>query len=195
MTQINLVPADLLQRREANRRLRRWMLRLMLGIAVMGAAYLAAQHAAARQGTQAEKKTSQFAGLQERFRRAEHLIGERDRLALRLDTIQTVVGGRRAGWLLEILEENLAGDTYLSFLMFNRCTDPRELPHPPADADDCVPTIKMRGFAPGHKEVGNLIGRLASSGEFAQVSLLSVRNAGEPRTDVVFELLCQLETD
>jgi hypothetical protein len=194
MTVINLVPPDTVARLERGRKVRRWSYRLAICCFLAFAVYLGLGMLTASQSAELQKLTGKYTELQGRLQFADSLLIERDQLERNQKAIALVRGHRTAAWLLEILGETLTPDSYLSLLKLDQCpyVDPEERNN--RKEGSCTPALDIRGFAPGHKEVGQIIRRLVSSGQFMEVSLISVKDpVRSAKTPLVeFEIHCAL---
>jgi hypothetical protein len=83
----------------------------------------------------------------------------------------------------------MSPETYLESLVMERCpsTDPAS---EGIEEDPCFGSLKLRGMAADHRQVGLLIQRLITAEVFSEVALVSTRNAGR---QVEFEILCRME--
>lgn len=197
MTTINLIPPDTLLRRDMNRRIRWWARRLGIGLLFLGLLYAGLLHLASGREAEVEQMTSKYALLRERFRRAESLVGERDRLAKRRAAIRSLRDDRTTGWYLEVLGEKLTAGSYLDLIILDRRVSAGSNQARRGKTDQYAMHLKIRGWAPGHGQVGEIIRRLVDSETFGDVNLISVR---EPRGlrgrgEVEFELQCRLSEE
>jgi hypothetical protein len=193
MTVINLVPSGVLLERESRRALRSWSVRLAACALVLGGAYVGILRVAGGPSAEVRRLSERMEQLQVRFRGAEGLIGERDRLDRRLQAIESISEAEPAGWFLELVGHSLTRESYLNYLELERCLVEDEKSGR-GRKDECVPTLTLRGYAPGHSEVGEVLRALKESGAFRDVTLASVSELpGEAlQRDVRFHLACRV---
>jgi hypothetical protein len=194
MTVINLIPPERLEQRESRRCLRTWALRLIAGFAILALAYGGLSHLAARPSEERERLANRHAHLQDRLQQAQNLIRERDRLSRARSAIGSIRESRPAGWFLEVMGEALTKEAYLVQFTLDRSRQDESAPSRSSDEERSA-TLRLRGRAPGHRQVGEILRRLATSGAFAEVDLVSATEPrrGSPSTgEIEFELLCTL---
>jgi Tfp pilus assembly protein PilN len=198
MTIINLIPPDLLARREARQRLRYWMIRLASTAGGLALLYLALAGVAADRLTEVDRLTGRYDVLSGRLQSAENLIQERNRLAERRAVIELIHDDHAADELLEALGDAFPPETFLTYFSLQRCVPdaPNEERPAPASGDEelGVSQLTLRGLAPSHPEVGEVLHRLAGLPTFLNVMLVSVTDPVDPArpAGVEFEILCQL---
>jgi hypothetical protein len=194
MTGINLIPPDTVARLEGRRRIRRWAYRLAICGSLAFAVYIGLGMLTASQSAELQKLTGRYTELQGRLQFADSLLIERDQLERNQNAITLVRRNRTAAWLLEILGETLTPNSYLTLLKLDQCpyVDPEQRNN--LKEGSCTPSLDIRGFAPGHKEVGQIIRQLVSSDEFTEVNLVSIRDPVRPEKSlqVEFEIHCAL---
>jgi hypothetical protein len=194
MTVINLISPERLEQRASRHCLRNWAVRLIAGFSILAVAYGGLSHLAAQPSEERERLSSRHAHLQDRLQQAQNLIRERDRLGRARAAIGSIQESRPAGWFLEVMGEALTKDAYLVQFTLDR-SRPGESGSSRSDGEEGGATLHLRGRAPGHRQVGEILRRLATSGAFAEVDLVS---ATEPRRgssasgEIEFELLCTL---
>jgi hypothetical protein len=196
MSPINLVPSPILAKREARRRLRRWIATLGLAVAVLAPAYgVLARLAAARQA-EVRRLTGQCVLMQQRLQGAEGLIQERDRLALRRAAVGRMSAGEPAAEILAMLGRALTPDSYLTVLSMERCdpVDAEEIEGPAGPQEACQPVLRLRGRAAGNRQVGEILRRLGTEPVLREVTLVSATDPGAESgpPEIEFELLCVL---
>ncbi|MBM3317388.1 MAG: hypothetical protein FJY75_06005 [Candidatus Eisenbacteria bacterium] len=191
---VNLIPPDLLERREARRLSRAWIGRLGVTLALLGVLFAALGRLAARQIEEVDRAAASYAALTARLQSAEELLRLRDRLAERHDMIGFIRGEMTADQLLEALAASLAPDTYLTCLSLERCPPAEAEAAPAPGAAPCESSLMLRGLAPGHRDVGEVLRRLGAQPVFRGVTLVSVQGpAAEQRAgELEFEMLCRL---
>lgn len=191
MTVINLIPPDRLQRREARRRIRAWGLKAGILAVLLGGLYGGATHLAAGQRGEIAAITNRYSNLQQRLKYARYLIGERDRLANRQEAVHAIRDPLPAGLILEILGQRLTPESYLTYLSLQR-----DAGHAGDPDERQPPTLSLKGRAPGHSAVAQIISNLSSAPGLRSVVLVSTQDAprreGQAR-EVEFELMCLLE--
>lgn len=193
MTSINLIPPGVLAQREARKRLRQWAVRLGLTLTLLGPSYVALSRFATARQAEVRALTGRCALLQERLKGAEGLIQERDRLAQRRAVVEQMRDRQPTAQLLEILGQTLTPDSYLSLVSLERCEPPDPEEREGNPQEPCWSTLRLRGRAPGNRQVGEIIRQLAASPVMQEVTLVSVSDpAQEGQTAVEFELLCAL---
>jgi hypothetical protein len=177
MTIINLIPPDLLARREARQRLRYWMIRLASTAGGLALLYLALAGVAADRLTEVDRLTGRYDVLSGRLQSAENLIQERNRLAERRAVIELIHDDHAADELLEALGDAFPPETFLTYFSLQRCVPdaPNEERPAPASGDE-------------------VLHRLAGLPTFLNVMLVSVTDPVDPArpAGVEFEILCQL---
>jgi hypothetical protein len=194
MRVIDLIPPDIQARRDSDNRVRAWGRRLAL-FAISGAIVLGGLFWFVKaRNSELVSLAHKHGGLQESLQRAGSLLEERRRLARTHKAISLINTDRTAGWLLGILESTMTPDTYLESVVVERCPpqDPEvEIP----EGDPCVGSMKVKGIAPGHKEVGHLIQELITLEAFSDVALISSRDSTQPGhgNQVEFEIFCMLQ--
>jgi hypothetical protein len=196
MTAINLVPPGVLSQREARRRLRRWVWRLGLVVALLAPAYAGLARLAQARRAEADRLTGTYTLLQERLKSAEGLIQERDRLAVRRSVVERMRGGQPAATYLEVLGQALTADSYVNLISLERCDpgEPEAAPDGSGVRAACRPTLRLHGRAPGNRQVGEILRELGAAPELRDVALVSVSDPSvlEGPAEVEFELLCTL---
>jgi hypothetical protein len=192
MTSINLIPADRLYRRAVRQRVRRWGIRLAALLILLGSAYAGIARLAAGPTGEITAMTNRYSTLQQRLKYARYLIGERDRLASRQDAVRAIRDPLPAGMILEIVGRRITPESYLTYLSLQR--EPQAVAAKP-DART-TPTLNLKGRAPGHSQVAQIISQLSSAPGVLSVVLVSTQDAprqeGRDR-EVEFELLCLLQ--
>jgi len=194
MRVIDLIPPDVQARRETGNRVRSWGRRLTL-FAVVGAILLGGLFWLVEgRNSELAQLADKHGGLQERLQRAGSLLEERRRLARTHKAISLINTDRTAGWLLGILDSTMTPDTYLESVVVERCPPP-DPETDIAEGDPCVGSMKVRGIAPGHKQVGHLIQELITLEAFSDVALMSSRDSTQPGHGdrVEFEIFCMLQ--
>ncbi len=197
MTSINLVPGDLLARRDARCKLRSWVIRLLALIVVLAGAYGGLTHMAATQAAEVRQLAQRYARLQERIGSAETLIQERENLTRRRAATAQLRAGQTAAWFLDALGQALTPESYLSLVALERCPlviDEEQQPGTPGN-QQCMASLRIRGRAPGHRQVGEILRRLSDLAGLDAVTLVSASeftNEGGP-SEVEFEVLCTLQ--
>ncbi len=194
MTIINLIPAHVLEERHIRRCMRRWSVRLVTCAAILGGLYAGIVRVATGPNAEVRKLSEQVEQLQVRFRGAEGLIGERDRLAKRQEAIASISDARRTGWYLEEVGRALTPESYLNYLGLDRCFVAEEQRGDRARRDDCRANLSLRGYAPGHSDVGKVLAALKATGAFEDVTLASVTELPGERgqRSVRFHMECRL---
>ncbi len=192
MTMINLVPADVLIRRESRSRSRLWVCRLLAGLFVLGFLYTGFHQVAAGRGDDARQMTGRYESLLERIRSAENLIQERNRLARRRQAIEMISANQPVCWFFETLGEALPPRSYLDQFGISRCQVPR-LPDSEEDGP-CRAGLRLRGRAPAHKDIGEIIRNLMAREAFEDVGLVTAREkeVASGRTEIEFEIQCRV---
>jgi hypothetical protein len=193
MTVINLIPPVVLLQRASRKQMRLWAGRLIACGFVLAVAYAGIVRIAAGPSSEVRRLSERVEQLQVRFRGAESVIGERDRLATRLAAIASISNAPRAGWYLEQVGTALTPESYLNYVGFEHCLVADEKSGR-GKKDECQSSLVLRGYAPGHGDVGEVLRALKVSGAFSDVTLAAVTELpGEsPRRDVRFHLECRL---
>jgi hypothetical protein len=193
MTVINLIPPVILQQRASRKHLRLWTGRLIVCALALAIAYGGIMRIAAGPSSEVRRLSERVEQLQGRFRGAESVIGERDRLATRLAAIASISNAPRTGWYLEQVGVALTPDTYLNYFGFEHCLVAEEKTGR-GKKDECASTLVLRGYAPGHGDVGEVLRALKACGAFSDVALAAVTELpGEnPQRDVRFHVECRL---
>jgi hypothetical protein len=195
MTSIDLIPPELLVRRETKRRLRTWGKRL-LTVAVVGAALFVVLVRMAESGNaELIQMSGRYAALQDRLGQAESLIQERDRLAQHQEAIGAIRRGATVGTYLEALGEAIPENSYLRRIDLRMCNASRPKNWTGIGEEECTATVQLRGTAPTHQDVGRIIRGLFDTGRFEEVGLVSLSEpmSGQGPDMVDFELLCSLK--
>jgi Tfp pilus assembly protein PilN len=194
MSPINLVPSAVLEARAVRSRLRHWLTRLGLIVALLAPLQFGLAHLAAGRQAEVRVLTGRYALLQQRLAGAQSLIQERDSLATRRSVVEQMRGAEPASEYLEILGRALTPDSYLTLLSLERC-DPRAAN--PADTGEGPreaqrSTLRLRGRAPGNRQVGEILRRLADEKGLREVTLVSVSDPGvlQGPPEVEFEIVC-----
>ncbi len=182
MSTINLVPPERLARFEAVRCARLWARRLTSVIVLLAMIYGGLLYLSAGLEDEAERLRVTYLDLKETLNGAEDLIRERDRLDERRLAIRTVQEDRASAGLLELLAKALPLRSHLDFFSLSR-------------ADDAVGTVRIRGRALGHQEVGVILSRLNAAGVFVDVRLVAVTEDHDAQSGdaVSFEIQCGLK--
>jgi len=191
MTTINLIPHEVLLARALRRRMRRWGLRLALTLLVLLGAYGGLEQLVSGGSSEYRELSGECSAIREGLHSAEALVQERDRLLVRRATIAAIQGSAKTGALLTALGDALTPQSYLTFLAVERCA-----PSPASDAPatDCRGRLHLRGRAPGHREVGQVIRRLEQAKVFREVMLRAITDPiGAAGGGIEFELFCSLE--
>ena len=193
MTVINLIPPAVALRRVSRKHLRRWAARLLGCALILAVAYGAVVRIAAGPSSEVRRLSERVDQLQVRFRGAESVISERDRLASRHVAIASISNAPRAGWYLGQIGAALPPDTYLNYVELEHCLVADEKGGR-GKKDECNSNLVLRGYAPGHGDVGEVLRALKTCGAFSEVTLSAVTELpGEsPRRDVRFHLECRL---
>jgi hypothetical protein len=199
MSPINLVPAAILERRAVRRRVRIWAMRLGVTLAVMAPLYLGLWRMAGARQTEVRRLTGHYALLQQRLTGAQGLILERDSLATRRGVVERMRAGEPVSAYLEILGRALTPDSYLTVLSLERCDPSAEPRGETEDAakPECRSALRLRGRAPGNRQVGEILRRLADAPELREVTLVGTTDPGvaEGPAEVEFEIWCTLADD
>jgi hypothetical protein len=165
-------------------------MRCGLGIAiVLGLAHVGVLRAKSGQETRAVELQERYSLLQEEVRLAENLIREWDQLAHRRVAVGVIQEGHPVASLLELTGEALPDPAYLTFFRFQRGHSGRaDTPQEKTQKTRLV----LRGQAPGHPEVGDIIRQLSETGPFSSVRLVSVTDGPSPSDGARFgfELDC-----
>jgi len=190
MSRLNLIPPDLLARREARRLLRFWAWRVGASVLLLGGLFFLLNEVAADRFAEVEQISGRYDDLQGRLRSAEDLILERDRLAERRAVIDLIRDEHPADAFLFALGEALTPDSYLTFLELRRCAPAGE---ETGDAP-CRATLRIRGQAADHGRVGAILRGLGRAPRFADATLLSVHEPQRSGADraVEFEITATL---
>ena len=194
MTAIDLVPPEAIARRETRRGLRRWAVRFSLSVILAAAVYGGLVSLAAGRDAELQALTGRYTALQDRLARAETLLKERSRLSLHREAIGLIRSERTAGWFLEVLGQTLTPESYLRSLTLNRCPYSDQEERDKKKKEPCGADLTLRGHAPGHEQVGQIIRGLVSTGHFKGVRLVSVTDPAKAgkRREVDFEIQCVL---
>jgi hypothetical protein len=195
MTGINLIPPQLLARREARRLLRSWGVRLAtitLGLTLL---YAALARVTADRLAEVDRVTGRYTSLHERLQSAGDLIQERNRLAERRAIIDLIRDDRTAGDFLAILGGALTPDAYLAYLSLERCDGADSTAEAEPGATPCRSQLVLRGLAPDHQQVGETLRRLTDTRAFGDVALVSIRDPLDPARagELEFEMQCELD--
>ncbi len=193
MTIINLIPQAILEQRTSRKSMRLWAGRLIACAVLLAVAYAGIMRVAAGTSSEVRRLSARMEQLQGRFQGAESVLGERDRLATRLAAIASISNAPRAGWYLEQVGAALTPEAYLNYVGFEQCLV-AEGKSGRGKKDECASNLVLRGYAPGHGDVGEVIRELKACGAFSEVTLAAVTELpGEsPRRDVRFHLECRL---
>ncbi len=196
MTNIDLTPPENLVRRARNISLKKWGNRLgVLAICVIFS-YIGVARVAGAKEAQLMRVTGKYTLLQERLRKAENLLTERDHLAQHREAIQLIRNDRTAGWYLQLLGDLLTEESYLTALNLDLCPYSDSNIWGNLNKEECLPNLKIEGHAAGHQQVGKIIGRMNHTGIFREVSLISIQvspGLGK-NTGVDFEIQCSIPT-
>ena len=193
MTVINLIPPVILQQRLSRKTMRLWSGRLIICALALTIAYVMIMRVASGPSSEVRRLSERVEQLQVRFRGAESVIGERDRLATRLAAIASISNAPRAGWYLEQVGTALTSDSYLNYVGLEHCLVSEEKSGR-GKKEECKSNLVLRGYAPGHEDVGEMLRALKACGAFSDVTLAAVTElpGEDPRRDVRFHLECQL---
>ncbi len=193
MTSINLIPPAVVLRRTNRKLLRRWATRLAGCALALAVAYGVIVRVAAGPSAEVRRLSERVDELQVRFRGAESIISERDRLATRHAAIASISTAPRAGWYLEQIGAALTPACYLNYVGLEHCLVPDEQSKR-SRKDECSSNLELRGYAPGHGDVGEVLRSLKTCGAFSDVNLAAVTELpGESgQRDVRFHLKCRL---
>jgi len=193
MTVINLIPGVILEQRASRKCLHRWAGRLIACGVVLAIAYIGIMRVAAGTRSEVQRLSERVEQLQGRFQGAESVIGERDRLATRLAAIASISNAPRTGWYLEQVGTALTPQAYLNYVGFEHCLV-AEGKSGSGKKGECESSLVLRGYAPGHGDVGEVLRALKACGAFNEVTLAAVTELpGESsRRDVRFHLECRL---
>jgi hypothetical protein len=194
MRTIDLIPPDILARRETQSCIRRWAKRLVLSALVATVLYGGLCGLAAGRNAELLQLTDRYEALEESLHRAGGLLRERDLLAKNEEAIALIRGNQTAGWALEILGQTLTPDSYLSYLRIDHCPFYELEDGEDEEANPCLETLTIRGQAPGHQQVGQILHQLVTSGAFPEVALVSASetNAIPGQEKVDFEIFCAM---
>ncbi|MFH1277603.1 MAG: hypothetical protein ABIK65_04415 [Candidatus Eisenbacteria bacterium] len=194
MTSIDLIPQETHTRREARRRLRAWGRRLALGAAAGAALYVGLVRMAESGNAELVRMSGRYATLQDRLRQAESLIAERDRLSEHRQAIQAIRRGPTMGSHLEAIGGSLPEECFLTRLDLDLCAQAGSKGWTGLGSAPCIATLRVRGTAPDHPEVGRIIRGMFDTGRFEEVALVSVdETPGRERAEgVEFEIFCTL---
>jgi Tfp pilus assembly protein PilN len=194
VTSIDLVPPEAIRRRDTRRRLHRWGSRLGTGLAVAIVVHVALVQLASGQKRELERLTRSYSHLQQQLQRAEGLLQQRENLGRHREAITLIRGDRSADRYLELLGATLTPDSYLDSLILDRCPPFEREARDPRKQQACEARLRIRGFAPGHEQVGHILRSLIARSEFRSVSLVSVTDPprGDQSREVTFEILCVL---
>jgi Tfp pilus assembly protein PilN len=164
---LNLVPPERLARQEFRRHVFKWS-RLIGGAAVaLGLSYaLIAREVSARLH-EMRALTDRYASLEERLRKADNLILERDELARHREAVANIRRVTPAVDLLDTIGAALTPEAYLTVVAVNRA---------PAEVPDAEParasTVTVRGVAGDHGAVGAILRALRGTTRFESVDLV-----------------------
>jgi len=196
VTSIDLVPPDAIARRETRRRLRRWGVRLGVGVGAALAMHATLVGLARAQRSELDDLTHRYSTLLEHLRRADELLEQREDLERHREAISLIRRDRTAGHYLALLGASLTTDSYLESLSLERCPPFERDAAAPKTAETCDARLRIRGRAPGHEEVGRILRAMIARSEFRGVNLVSVTDPphtrGERPDEVTFEILCVL---
>jgi hypothetical protein len=194
MKTIDLIPPDVLVRRETQCSIRRWVKRLVLFVIVASVLYGGLYGLAAGRNAELLQLTDRYETLEESLHRAADLLRERDLLARNEEAIGLIRGNRTAGWVLEILGQTLTPDSYLSYLRIDHCPFYEPEDGEKEETNPCLETVTIRGQAPGHQQVGQILHQLVTSGAFPEVALVSARETTDSpgKEKVDFEIFCAM---
>lgn len=182
MNTINLIPQDMLEYRESRRRARRWLCRLGVQILVLAAIFAGFSLLARGRDAEATKLTRDYAMLLERFRGAQALLDERASLEQRRQVIRIIRDEAPVTRHLRTLGECLTNDSHLLMVEFQKESAPA--------GGDAGGRFLLRGRAPGHSEVGEVLRALSGTEAFEGVRLVSAQEqTGEGSSRwVLFEI-------
>lgn len=182
MNAINLIPPDLQEQRESRRRARRWMFRLGVQFLLLAAIFGAISMLARGRNAEAARLTRDYTILLGRFRGAQALLDERARLEQRRHVIRLIRDETLVTHHLRSLGESLTNDSYLVLVEFHRESS--------SPGEDSGGRFLLRGHAPGHAQVGEILRSLAAAGPFEAVRLVSAQEqtGGESSRWVLFEV-------
>ncbi len=194
MRVIDLIPPDLAARRESRRLIRQWALRVGIAAALGAALYASLDLAVTRRNSELSGLTGRYDVMRHGLDRADALFAERDRIERRYEAISLVGADHKVAAIIAVLGAALTPDSHLGYLEINRCSLPD---HDPAaqGGQGCRAYLKMRGWAPGNREVGEIIRHLITADGFSEVDLIWTRDVSGsgPATRVEFEIECSVD--
>lgn len=194
MTSIDLTPPERLVRRVRNTSLKKWGNRLGVVLLCAVISYIGVARVAGAKEAELKQVTGKYALLQERLRKAESLLEERDNLARHQEAIRLIRNDRTAGWYLELLGDLLTADSYLTKLNLDLCPYSDSKIWGNLNKDNCSPSLTLEGHASGHQQVGKIIGHMNDSGIFQEVGLISIQvpSGSGKSLGVDFEIRCSI---
>jgi Tfp pilus assembly protein PilN len=194
MKTLDLMPPETAIRREARRRVFNWARRLALGASLAGLLYACLGALASAQEAELTGLSREYSALNGRLQSAGGLLTERNRLTRNYEAISLLANERKTTDVLRTLGSALTPESYLSFLQIDRRaqddTGQAETPSDPGGG-----TLRVRGFAPGHGQVGDFIKNLITSETFSEVRLVWTKDASADAAPsrVEFEVECSLK--
>ncbi|MFH1142917.1 MAG: PilN domain-containing protein [Candidatus Eisenbacteria bacterium] len=192
MTSINLIPHDVLEARRARTRLRYWTARIAFTLAAVAALYGTLARIAIGSHGEFARVNGRYEALKRDLRAAETLILQRDDLLSRHAAIQAIHGSEPTSELLRRLSAVLTPTSHLTYLSIERCP-----PLPAAASGGCSGTLRLRGYAAGHRDVGEILRGLRDAGIFTEVHLIGITEPAGPEAtgEATFEVVCALQSE
>jgi Tfp pilus assembly protein PilN len=184
---INLIPPHLLQRRERQREIRRWGVRLLIVAFCCAGTFSGSREIVSGKIAEVEETKRTYNLVVKELNNSRNLLEQRDQLWKRWDTITTLHTPRSSAWHLELLSQSLPGDCYIRSL---------DLTLPAALEDGAVQVTKGRlrlsGSARSHGQVSMVINSLNRSNAFDDVTLESISDPGGTNGagEILFEMNC-----
>jgi len=191
---VDLLPPDVLTRREAEARLRVWARRLLVSGLAMGAAFVGLDRLEERHSSEAEKLIARYRQIERKLQHAGSLMEDRERIIAGREAVALLRGNTTAVRLLRVVDETFPPSSRLTSFDLERCPPGEKTEEGVEELDPCYATMTVRGLAPGHKEVGRIIRNMIASKAFSEVALVSsgyIEGPAGPR-EVEFEILCVL---
>ena len=194
MTRIDLVPPEWHAARTTRRTIRAWATRLGLVSLVGAGLYVGLVQLVAAGETDLRRLSGKYSSLQESLRHAEGLLVERERLQKHHEAIGVLSSDRPAVWFVASLGPALGPDCYLTSMDLQLCGT--DVQRGKGDGK-CLPTLRLKGRAPGHQQVGQTIRKLQATPRYQEVILVSIDEpkAAASEREVTFELICVLSAE
>jgi hypothetical protein len=198
MKTLDLMPPETALRREVRRCASNWARRLILGASLTAFLYVSLSALASAQDAKLTELSKKYTALNGRLQRAGGLLAERNKLTRNYEAISLLANDRKTTEVLGTIGSALTPESHLSFLQIDRRIPEGE---GPADAPGDAPAeetggqLCIRGVAPGHGQVGDVIKSMIASGVFSEVRLVWTKDAsvaGAP-SRIEFEIECVLK--